>query len=102
MPAGELGDLIVRGDSICAGYWNRPEQTRHTITGDSIRTGDKFRRDDDGFFWFAGQSDDMLKVGGIWSVRRKLNMSCSTSSCPGLRGNRPENQDGLDRAHAVS
>jgi benzoate-CoA ligase len=63
---GELGDLIVRGDSTCAFYWNQHQQTKDTIAGHWIRTGDKYQQDEDGFFWFAGRSDDMLKVGGIW------------------------------------
>ena len=66
VPQGELGDLIVRGDSTCAFYWNQHEQTKNTIAGHWIRTGDKYQQDEDGFFWFAGRSDDMLKVGGIW------------------------------------
>jgi len=64
--AGEIGNLLVRGDSTCAFYWNRHEQTKDTIAGHWIRTGDKYRQDEDGYFWFAGRSDDMLKVGGIW------------------------------------
>jgi len=63
---GDIGDLHVRGDSTCALYWNRHEQTKDTIQGHWIRTGDKYRQDEDGFFWFAGRSDDMLKVGGLW------------------------------------
>jgi len=63
---GEIGNLLIRGDSTCAFYWNRHEQTKDTITGHWIRTGDKYHQDQDGFFWFAGRSDDMLKVGGIW------------------------------------
>jgi len=66
VPTGEIGDLLVRGDSTCAFYWNRHEQTKDTIAGHWIRTGDKYWQDEDGFFWFAGRSDDMLKVGGIW------------------------------------
>ena len=64
--SGEVGDLHIRGDSTCALYWNRHEHTKDTISGHWIRTGDKYRQDEDGFFWFAGRSDDMLKVGGIW------------------------------------
>lgn len=64
--AGEIGNLLVKGDSTCAFYWNKHEQTRQTIEGCWIRTGDKYRQDEDGFFWHAGRSDDMLKVGGIW------------------------------------
>lgn len=66
VPQGELGDLIVRGDSTCAFYWNQHEQTKDTIAGHWIRTGDKYQQDEAGYFWFAGRSDDMLKVGGIW------------------------------------
>jgi len=63
---GEIGNLLIRGDSTCAFYWNRHEQTKDTIAGHWIRTGDKYYQDEDGYFWFAGRSDDMLKVGGIW------------------------------------
>jgi benzoate-CoA ligase len=63
---GEIGSLLVRGDSTCAFYWNRHELTKATIEGEWIRTGDHYYQDDDGYYWFAGRSDDMLKVGGIW------------------------------------
>jgi len=63
---GEIGSLLIRGDSTCALYWNKHEKTKETIEGSWIRTGDKYYQDEDGFFWYAGRSDDMLKVGGIW------------------------------------
>ena len=63
---GEIGNLWIRGDSICAGYWNQHEKTKHAIEGHWIRTGDKYTQDADGFFLYAGRSDDMLKVGGLW------------------------------------
>jgi benzoate-CoA ligase family protein len=66
VPDGEIGNLWVRGDSVCAGYWNRHDLTRETIEGGWLRTGDKYSRDADGFYWFAGRSDDLLKVGGQW------------------------------------
>ncbi len=66
VPAGEMGDLWVRGDSICACYWNQHEKTKATIHGDWIRTGDRYWQDADGFYWHGGRSDDMLKVGGQW------------------------------------
>jgi benzoate-CoA ligase len=64
--AGEVGSLLVKGDSTCACYWNRHELTKETIAGHWIRTGDHYYQDNDGYFWFAGRSDDMLKVGGMW------------------------------------
>jgi benzoate-CoA ligase family protein len=62
----ETGNLWISGDSTCAGYWNQAEKTQKTIEGAWLRTGDKYTRDADGFFWYAGRSDDMMKVGGQW------------------------------------
>lgn len=66
VPQGEIGNLLVKGNSTCAFYWNKHDKTRDTIQGHWIRTGDKYSQDQDGFFWYAGRGDDMLKVGGIW------------------------------------
>ncbi len=63
---GEIGNLWIKYDSVCSGYWNRHDKTKQTIHGDWICTGDKFRQDEAGFFWYAGHSDDMLKVSGVW------------------------------------
>jgi benzoate-CoA ligase family protein len=64
--SGEIGNLLIKGDSTCALYWNQHERTKATIEGHWIHTGDKYHQDADGYFWHAGRSDDMLKVGGIW------------------------------------
>jgi benzoate-CoA ligase len=66
LPAGEIGTLLVKGDSATAFYWNKHEKTRQTIMGHWINTGDKYYCDEQGYFYCAGRSDDMLKVGGIW------------------------------------
>jgi benzoate-CoA ligase len=63
---GATGSLMIRGDSTCSCYWNKHEQTKDTIVGHWIRTGDQYYVDDQGFYFFVGRSDDMLKVGGIW------------------------------------
>jgi benzoate-CoA ligase family protein len=62
----EIGDLWVRGPSIAIGYWNNPEASRRTFVDGWLRTGDKYFRDADGYFHYAGRVDDMLKVGGVW------------------------------------
>ncbi len=64
--AGEIGNLWIKGDSVCTGYWNQPEKTQDTIEAGWLRTGDKYSCDEDGVFWYAGRADDMLKVGGQW------------------------------------
>jgi benzoate-CoA ligase len=63
---GEVGTLMVSGDSAAAYYWNQHEKTRQTMQGPWLNTGDKFYQDGDGYFFYAGRGDDMLKVGGIW------------------------------------
>jgi benzoate-CoA ligase len=63
---GEIGNLWIRGDSVCACYWNQHQKTQDTIQGAWLRTGDKYSCDADGYYWYAGRSDDMLKVGGQW------------------------------------
>jgi benzoate-CoA ligase len=66
VPVGQLGNLLIRGDSTCAYYWNQHEKTKQTIQGEWIRTGDKYTQDADGYYWYAGRTDDMLKPGGIF------------------------------------
>ena len=66
VPRGEQGELQVAGPSSAVGYWNNRERTRSTFLGSWIRTGDKYIERDDGCFVYAGRSDDMLKVGGIY------------------------------------
>lgn len=66
LPVGEIGTLLVKGDSAAALYWNKHEKTRQTIMGYWINTGDKYFCDENGYLFCAGRSDDMLKVGGIW------------------------------------
>jgi benzoate-CoA ligase family protein len=66
VPQGDIGNLLIHGDSIAAYYWNKHEKTKDTIRGHWIHTGDKYYQDEDGYFWYCGRSDDMLKVGGQW------------------------------------
>src|SRR5215470_15830669 len=63
---GEIGSLLIKGDSVCSCYWNQHEKTKETIQGHWLRTGDKYYRDPDGYYWYVGRSDDMLKVKGMW------------------------------------
>ncbi len=65
-PAGEAGNLYVKGDSAAPFYWRQREKSRRTFLGEWAVTGDRYRCDEDGFFWYEGRSDDMIKVGGEW------------------------------------
>ncbi|HZC31521.1 MAG TPA: benzoate-CoA ligase family protein [Gaiellaceae bacterium] len=66
VPAGEVGDLWVRGGSTSLYYWRDRARTKRTYVGDWIVTGDKYVVDGDGYYAHAGRSDDMLKVSGLW------------------------------------
>jgi len=63
---GETGELLVTGDTAALYYEGDEEKTKRTFDGDTVHTGDLFDRDDDGFFWYRGRVDDLIKVGGIW------------------------------------
>nr|MBA2288020.1 benzoate-CoA ligase family protein [Ktedonobacteraceae bacterium] len=63
---GEIGNLLIKGDSTAASYWNKHEKTKETINGHWIHTGDKYYVDEDGYYWYAGRADDMIKVSGQW------------------------------------
>src|SRR5947209_263803 len=63
---GEAGDLYVKGDSALALYWAQHAKSKRSILGDWFFTGDRYRIDGDGFYWYEGRSDDMIKVSGLW------------------------------------
>jgi 4-hydroxybenzoate-CoA ligase len=64
--ADEIGELIIRGPSAAEGYWNQRAKSRHTFCGEWTYTGDKYRRDADGYYYYCGRTDDMFKVSGMW------------------------------------
>ncbi|MEZ4311216.1 MAG: benzoate-CoA ligase family protein [Polyangiaceae bacterium] len=91
VPRGELGDLLVRGDSTMALYWNKHEQTKRVLSGEWIRTGDRYSQDEEGNYFHAGRSDDMIKSGGIWVspvevegalIAHEDVLECAVVGCP--------------------
>jgi len=66
VPDGGQGTLWIKGGSTALCYWQRRESSRATFRGDWCVTGDQFVRDADGFFYYRGRTDDMLKVSGIF------------------------------------
>jgi acyl-CoA synthetase (AMP-forming)/AMP-acid ligase II len=64
LPAGEVGELVARGDNVTAGYLGAPEETAATFREDGLHTGDLAYRDGDGFFFVVGRAKEMLKLGG--------------------------------------
>ena len=61
---GDVGDLYIKGPSSAHLYWNQRDKSMATFQGDWVKSGDKYAMDDDGYYIYAGRSDDMLKVSG--------------------------------------
>ncbi|MDT4897483.1 MAG: hypothetical protein QOH25_2560 [Acidobacteriota bacterium] len=66
VPTGEMGTLKVKGDSAALCYWNAHETSKETFAGDWCTTGDQFHVDAEGYYWYHGRTDDMLKVSGVF------------------------------------
>ncbi|MCR4419304.1 MAG: benzoate-CoA ligase family protein [Clostridia bacterium] len=63
---GETGTLWVRGESVTPYFWNKHQKTKAQIVGEWYNTGDRWHRDEEGYFWYAGRSDDAFKSRGEW------------------------------------
>ena len=63
---GGAGYLSVKGDSAAAFYWRNHEKTKETMKGEWLFAGDWYRVDEDGYYWYEGRADDMIKVSGLW------------------------------------
>jgi benzoate-CoA ligase len=67
VPDGEVGTLQVKGESTAAYYYRHHDKTKTSMLGEWFNTGDKYYRDAEGYYYYCGRDDDMLKVGGIWA-----------------------------------
>jgi benzoate-CoA ligase family protein len=72
VPTGEVGYLRVRGNSRAISYWQNAERSRTAFQGEWYVSEDMLSRDEDGYYWYAGRADDMLKVGGKWLAPQEV------------------------------
>ena len=63
---GDMGTLKIKGDSAALCYWNAHDKSKETFAGDWCTTGDQFHVDENGYYWYHGRTDDMLKVSGVF------------------------------------
>ena len=72
VPAGEVGEIVIRGHNVMKGYWNQPEATAAAIRGGWFFTGDMARRDADGYFAIVDRKKDLIIRGGYNVYPREL------------------------------
>ena len=77
---GEIGELLVNGNSSASDYWNQREKSRSTFEGAWTRTGDKYEMREDGRYVYCGRTDDMFKVSGIWVSPFEVEQALITHS----------------------
>jgi acyl-CoA synthetase (AMP-forming)/AMP-acid ligase II len=65
LPRGEVGEIVIRTDTMAQGYWNRPEESAATFRADGLWSGDLGRLDDEGYLYIAGRKTDMIISGGF-------------------------------------
>jgi acyl-coenzyme A synthetase/AMP-(fatty) acid ligase len=65
VPAGQVGEIVVKGPSVALGYLNEPEASRRVFKDGMLHTGDLARLDEDGYIWIEGRKDRFIKMRGI-------------------------------------
>jgi long-chain acyl-CoA synthetase len=81
-PQTGVGELLVRGENVVSGYWNKPEETARTFGGGWLRTGDMARIDDDGLLYIVDRAKDMINRGGenVYSIE----VEAALAGAPGI------------------
>lgn len=91
----EVGTLWVEGDSAAAFYWQRHAKSRDVLRGRWVVTGDQFSRDENGYFWYQGRADDMMKVSGRWVSPQEIEDALTRHPAVAEAGVAPFERDGL-------
>jgi len=98
-PPREVGELLVKGPSICSGYLNDPEQTRRVFCDGWLRTRDLARRDEEGYLWIEGRKGAFLKMRGIRvsfaEVEARVTAMPQIYECAASAVNHPEAGEAL-------
>jgi acyl-CoA synthetase (AMP-forming)/AMP-acid ligase II len=99
LSAGQVGELCVKGPSICSGYLNDPEETRRVFSDGWLRTGDLARQDEEGYLWIEGREKAFLKIRGtrvsIAEVEEKVTAIPGVYDCAACAVDHPEAGEAL-------
>jgi acyl-CoA synthetase (AMP-forming)/AMP-acid ligase II len=80
LPSGQIGEIWVRGKSICSGYFDEPEETARKFRNGWLATGDMASRDQDGFLWIAGRKSEFIKMRGVRVSLAEIEIRVAASS----------------------
>lgn len=97
---GDMGALHIKGHSSAAFYWQRHEKSRTTLQGEWVVTSDQFIRDADGYYWFKGRADDVLKVAGRWLSPQEIEDALTRHDAVLEAGAAAYQDDGLNKPMA--
>ncbi len=100
LPSGETGVMWVKGDSVAHGYFGDRPRSWQTFHGHWCRTGDLFRVDDEGYLWFSGRADSLLKVSGQWVAPLEVEQCLMSHPSINIAVVIGAEQDGLTRVKA--
>ncbi|GAB3627302.1 4-hydroxybenzoate--CoA ligase [Pandoraea terrae] len=100
VPDGEIGDLYIRGPSAALMYWCNRDKSRATFLGDWLKSGDKYQRLSNGYYVYAGRSDDMLKVSGQYVSPIEVEMVLMQHDAVLEAGVVGKTEDGLTKTQA--
>ena len=99
VPRGQSGEIQVRGPSVCIGYLDDAEATERKFGGGWLKTGDYAARDEDGFLWIKGRTDDFIKIRGVrvsvGEVEAKVGAMAGVSECAAVAVKHPEAGEAL-------
>ncbi|MFX0030728.1 MAG: long-chain fatty acid--CoA ligase, partial [Candidatus Hermodarchaeota archaeon] len=71
---GEVGEMLIKGPQVMKGYWKKPEETKRDIVDGWLRTGDLAKMDEDGYFYIAGRTKDMIKYKSYKVMPKDVEM----------------------------
>ncbi|HEU5055666.1 MAG TPA: benzoate-CoA ligase family protein [Kofleriaceae bacterium] len=100
LPPGETGIMWVKGDSVSLGYFQDRDKSWQTFHGHWCRTGDLFRIDQDGYLWFSGRADDLIKVSGVFVAPVEVEDCLIQHAAVAIACVIPFEQEGLTRTRA--
>jgi acyl-CoA synthetase (AMP-forming)/AMP-acid ligase II len=99
LPMGQVGEIQVRGPSVCSGYFDEPEWTERKFGSGWLKTGDSASCDDEGYLWVKGRTEEFVKIRGlrvsVAEVESRVGTISGITECAAIGVKHPEQGEGL-------